>query len=132
MLTDKVEVDVTKAASAGGSTFESKAYEVDINEYHYVFHDTVGLEDGTSISLSPMKRLSLFISLMLKVEGGVSLLVYVHRGKIKPSQVENYKLFRHVICKSMVPTVLVVTGLERKTQGMHGGKPTRPYTRSRE
>jgi len=114
MLTDKVEVDVTKAASAGGSTFESKAYEVDINEYHYVFHDTVGLEDGTSISLSPHEALKSLYQLMLKVEGGVSLLVYVHRGKIKPSQVENYKLFRHVICKSMVPTVLVVTGLEEE------------------
>jgi hypothetical protein len=114
MLTDDVELDVTKAASAGGSTFESKAYEVDINEYHYVFHDTVGLEDGTSISMSPQEALKALYQLILKVEGGVSLLVYVHRGKIKPSQVENYQLFSHVICKSNVPTVLVVTGLEEE------------------
>jgi len=50
--------------------------------------------------------------LSVKVEGGVSLLVYVHRGKISPSQVENYKLFSRIICQSKVPTVLVVTGLE--------------------
>ena len=112
MLTDKVKVDTTKAASAGGSTFESSAYDVTINEHPYTFHDTVGLEDGTSISLSPEEALKALYQLIQKVEGGVSLLVYVHRGKIKPSQVQNYKLFSQVICKSMVPTVLVVTGLE--------------------
>ena len=111
MLSNEVEVSA-KASSAGGSTFESKAYDVDINEYHYVFHDTVGLDDGTSISLSPQEAIKALYQLLRKVEGGVSLLVYVHRGKIKPSQVENYKLFSHVICKSMVPTALVVTGLE--------------------
>ena len=114
MLTDEVKLDISKAASAGGSTFESKAYEVNIGEYHYMFHDTVGLEDGTSISLSPHDALKSLYQLMLKVEGGVSLLVYVHRGKIKPSQVQNYKLFSHVICASKVPTALVVTGLEEE------------------
>jgi hypothetical protein len=114
MLTDEVELDVTKAASAGGSTFQSKAYDVDINEYHYIFHDTVGLEDGTSISLSPQEALKSLYELLLKVEGGISLLVYVHRGKIKPSQVDNYRFFSRVICKSKVPTVLVVTGLEEE------------------
>jgi len=111
MLTESVELDA-KASSAAGSTFESKAYEVDINEYPYVFHDTVGLQDGTSVSLSPHEALKSLYELLLKVEGGISLLVYVHRGKITPSQVENYKLFSKVICKSMVPTALVVTGLE--------------------
>ena len=114
MLTDEVEVDATKAASAGGSTFKSKAYEVNINEYHYVFHDTVGLEDGTSVSMSPQEALTALHQLIRKVEGGISLLVYVHRGKIKPSQVQNYKLFTQVICKSNVPTALVVTGLEEE------------------
>ena len=111
MLTDEIEIDVTKAASAGGSNFESKAYEVDINGYRYLFHNTVGLEDGTSISMSPPEALRALYQLIHKVEGGVSLLVYVHRGKIKPSQVENYELFSHDI-KSNIPTVLVVTGLE--------------------
>ena len=111
MLTDKVELH-NKASSAGGSTFESKAYEVDIDGCHYVFHDTVGLEDGTSASLSPHQALKSLYQLLLTVEGGISLLVYVHRGKISPSQVETYKLFSQVICKSMVPTALVVTGLE--------------------
>ena len=113
MLTDKVEVDRSKASSAGGSTFESKAYEVDIDRYHYVFHDTVGLDDATSTSLSPEQAIRALHQLVsVKVEGGVSLLVYVHRGKISPSQVENYRLFSRIICQSKVPTVLVVTGLE--------------------
>ena len=111
MLSNEVEVSA-KASSAGGSTFESKAYDVDINDHSYVFHDTVGLEDGTSISMSPKDALIALYQLMLKVEGGINLLVYVHRGKIKPSQVENYRLFSHVLCQSKVPTALVVTGLE--------------------
>jgi len=112
MLTDKVEVNPRKASSAGVSTFfESKAYEVDIDGYHYVFHDTVGLDDATSSSLSPEQAIRDLHQLSAKV-GGVSLLVYVHRGKISPSQVENYKLFSRIICQSKVPTVLVVTGLE--------------------
>jgi hypothetical protein len=57
MLTDEVRLDITKLTSAGGSTFESKAYEVDTNECHYVFHDVVGLEDGTSISIPPKETL---------------------------------------------------------------------------
>ena len=111
MLTDNVEVDPTKASSAGGSTFESKAYEVDIEGHHYVLHDTVGLDDATSTSLSPEQAISALYQLLV-VEGGISLLVYVHRGKISPSQVQNYKLFSRIICQSKVPTVLVVTGLE--------------------
>jgi hypothetical protein len=112
MLSDKVEVDPSKGSSAGGSTFESKAYEIDIDGYHYVFHDTVGLDDATSTSLSPEQALTALYQLSVKVEGGISLLVYVHRGKISPSQVENYRLFSRIICQSKVPTVLVVTGLE--------------------
>ena len=112
MLTDRVEVDPVKASSAGGYTFESKAYEVDIGGYHYVFHDTVGLNDATSTSLSPDQAISALYQLLVKLEGGVSLLVYVHRGKISPSQIQNYRLVSQTICQSKVPTVLVVTGLE--------------------
>jgi hypothetical protein len=112
MLTDKVEVSSIKASSAGGSTFESKAYEVDIEGNHYVFHDTVGLDDATSTSLSPEQAISALYRLLVKIKGGISLLVYVHRGKISPSQVQNYRLFSRIICQSKVPTVLVVTGLE--------------------
>lgn len=112
MLSDQVKVDIAKASSAGGSTFESKTYDVDINNRHYVFHDTVGFDDATSTSLSPQEALNALTQLMKKVEGGISLLVYVHRGKISPSQIDNYKLFSNTICQSKVPTVLVVTGLE--------------------
>ena len=111
MLTDRVEVDPVKASSAGGYTFESKAYEVDIEGYPYVFHDTVGLNDATSTSLSPDQAISALYQLLVKLEG-VSLLVYVHRGKISPSQIQNYRLVSQIICESKVPTVLVVTGLE--------------------
>lgn len=111
MLMDNDQVATTKVASAGGSTFKSKAYKIDINGYHYMFHDTVGLDDGTSIS--PQEALKALYQLVLKVEGGVNLLVYVHRGTIKPSQVENYKTFTHSL-KSMIPIALVVTGLEEE------------------
>jgi len=50
---------------------------------------------------------------MLKVKA-VSVYSFMFLAARSASQVENYKLFRHVICKSMVPTVLVVTGLEEE------------------
>jgi len=117
MLTDECELDTIKASSAGGSTFMSRDYNIDIGEYHYVFHDTVGLNDGTSTSISPEEAIRELYQLIRKIEGGVSLLVYVHRGKIKPSQVTDYKLFSQVICENKVPTALVVTGLEQEDRG---------------
>jgi hypothetical protein len=112
MFTEKCEVDTDNASSAGGSTSNSTSYKINIGEYHYMFHDTVGFDDATLTTKSPEEAIKALYQLIRTVGGGVGLLVYVHRGKIKPSQVNNYRLFSHVLCQKNVPTVLVVTGLE--------------------
>jgi len=51
-------------------------------------------------------------TLIKRLEDGVSLLVFVMRGRIKESTISNWRLFQEVICKSQVRTVIVITGLE--------------------
>ena len=110
MLTDKCPLP-ENASSAGGSTLQHQRYRVELGHYHYVFHDTVGLNGGTSASTTPRQAPQDLCQFISKIEGGVSLLIYVHRGKILHQNVEDYKHF-NAMCENKVPIALIVTGLE--------------------
>ena len=50
--------------------------------------------------------------LIRQLDDGVTLLVFVMRGRIKATTEDNYRLFYDIFCDKQVPIVMVVTGLE--------------------
>jgi len=75
-------------------------------------YDTAGLEEGDQGRVPKADAIVKLYTLLKQLEDGVSLLVFVMRPKITDSVVSNWRLFQEVICKSQVPTVIVITGLE--------------------
>jgi len=95
-----------------GCTLESDCYCVNIRGSPFYLHDTAGLNEGDQGRVPKNEAIVQLFTLIKKLEDGVSLLVFVMRGRIKESTVSNWRLFQEVICKSQVPTVIVITGLE--------------------
>jgi GTPase SAR1 family protein len=94
---------------ARGTTFEHQSYEVD-NDLN--IYDTAGLNEtkfGTVPAAIALKNLYELVS---NLESGVSLLVFVMRGRITDAASKNYKLFWEGLCQENVPIVICVTGLE--------------------
>ncbi|KAF9223354.1 hypothetical protein BS17DRAFT_781734 [Gyrodon lividus] len=103
------------SSGANGCTFASAGYATKIGGKEFTLWDTVGLnesEHGTTSSPVAAQNLR---ELMQKVEGGLSLLVYVIRGTRFREVVRiNYDIFYRAICGEKVPIVAVVTGLENE------------------
>jgi GTP-binding protein EngB required for normal cell division len=102
-------------SDARGVTFEHIRYEKDIGGRRLHIFDTVGLNEGAVGTMSAAKAIEELYRLMLGLDDGVSLLVYVMRGpRIKGPFRKNYKLFYEIFCRKKVPIVLVITGLEQE------------------
>ena len=108
LLNGRLQIREDTANSIERSTERMQSYKVDIQYRNYLVHDTIGLDDVKD-SEQAIKELYQLIS---RVEGGVSLLVYVHKDRIKTSKVKHYQIFHDGVCEGKVPTILVQTGLE--------------------
>ncbi|KZP27761.1 hypothetical protein FIBSPDRAFT_853310 [Athelia psychrophila] len=97
-----------------GCTFKSEPYNVTApSGQKFTLWDTAGLDEGptgrvkASAAISNIRELTR----QLAAPTGLSLIIYVVRGKILSSTQKNYLLFK-AFCDSKVPFVLVVTGLD--------------------
>ena len=107
--------DAIVRSDAKGVTFEHTRYEKDIGGCRLNIFDTVGLNEGADGTMSAAKAIEELYRLMLGLDDGVSLLVYVMRGpRLKRSFRKNYQLFYEIFWKKKVPIVLVITGLEQE------------------
>ncbi len=119
MLLEGPTIVEDTASSVIRATEQTRSYNIDIRYRHYVIHDTVGLNDMKD-SDSAKKAMRDLYQLISKVEGGVSLLVYVYRNRIISHKVNHYKLFHHAVCEGQVPTALVITALEELLPNTEG------------
>ena len=106
------------SSAATGCTFESQDYVVDIRGSRFHLYDTAGLEEGDHGRVPKTEAIVQLYTLLKQLEGGVSLLVFVMRPKITDSVANNWRLFQEIICKSQVPSVIVITGLESEEPDM--------------
>jgi hypothetical protein len=92
-------------------TFESEKYD-EVNLVR--LRDTVGLNEGEdghgAVKEDAVNKPRTLIKGLAK--DGISLLVFVMRGRLGDTAVKNYRLFYKGICKEKVPIVLVATALE--------------------
>lgn len=98
-----------------GCTLGSKPYELDILGRKMTLWDTAGLDEGDAGRVPDFKAITNLYKLLVGVGGGINLLVFVTRPRIKEAAPKNWKLFHEIICQEMVPIVIVVTGLEEET-----------------
>jgi len=102
------------SSGAMSCTFESKKYDEVIDGTLVRLWDTAGLNEGEdghgAVKEDAVNKLRTLIKGLAK--DGVSLLVFVMRGRLGDTAVKNYRLFYKGICKEEVPIVLVVTALE--------------------
>ena len=96
-----------------GETFDHREYRLLHQSDHYILHDTPGLNE---VLTTPSKvAVMTLCDLATRLKGGVHLLLYVVRGpRIEESSLQNYRLFKDVICGGKVPICLIVTGLENE------------------
>lgn len=114
MLSTRVVAPVSNGVK--GCTFESTSYEVNVLGKRMTLWDTAGLDEGESGRVPDVKAITNLYKLLLKVGGGINLLVFVTRPRIKDASQKNWKLFREIICQGKVPIVTVVTGLEEENE----------------
>ncbi|KAJ3509536.1 hypothetical protein NLJ89_g5168 [Agrocybe chaxingu] len=103
------------SSGARGCTFESTGYDISIDGTPFRIHDTVGLEDGEHGRIPTSKAIVQLYSLLRRLEGGVSLLIFCMKApRVKESAKHNWILFYDIICQCRVPIAIVVTGLEQE------------------
>ena len=108
--------DVAKVSNdALGCTFGNVQYVVNefIDGSPIRLWDTAGLNEGEHGMVSSEQAMQNLYNLVYNLKGGVNLLVYCIRAtRFRDILLTNYELFSRIICQRMVPTVVVVTGLE--------------------
>ncbi|KAF8963353.1 P-loop containing nucleoside triphosphate hydrolase protein [Flammula alnicola] len=110
---------------ATGCTFDSTLYDAKIRGRSYNLYDTIGLGEGSTGTAEGSKAIGNLYSLLslLSTNGGVHLLIFVVRcGRLTENIQKNYELFYKGFCETKVPIVVVVTGCEGESKGMHQEK----------
>ncbi|RXW15617.1 hypothetical protein EST38_g10239 [Candolleomyces aberdarensis] len=103
------------SSSAMGCTFKSTAYTHQLSGHDLVLWDTAGLNEGDQGTVTDMKAVTSLYTLLKKLEGGVSLLVFCIRApRINDAAHKNWQLFQEIICQKRVPIVMAVTHLENE------------------
>ncbi|KDQ62067.1 hypothetical protein JAAARDRAFT_189442 [Jaapia argillacea MUCL 33604] len=100
---------------ACGCTFATTKYSIESDPRMTVnLFETAGLNEGVGGTVGSHKAVAKLYTLLRDLHGGVSLLVYVVRGRITDSTIVNYRLFYEAICGREVPLVLLATGVENE------------------
>ncbi|KAJ3571218.1 hypothetical protein NP233_g3890 [Leucocoprinus birnbaumii] len=100
-----------------GCTRQYTDYIITLDGEDYTIWDTAGLNEGKAgtvpadVALGHLRRLVE----TLGSATGISLLVYCIRwSRYRKILRENYDLFSGIICSGVIPTVVVITGLEHQ------------------
>ncbi|KAJ3574307.1 hypothetical protein NP233_g1857 [Leucocoprinus birnbaumii] len=101
---------------ANGCTLHATPYDCKSSTgTSYRFWDTAGLNEGDGGRVPNVEAIVRLYQLIMNLNDGISLLVFVMRApRIKDASVQNWVLFREIICRSQVPAVLAITGLENE------------------
>lgn len=97
-----------------GCTFKSEKYCVlTPSRCRITIWDTAGLDEGPTGKVTALAALKNIRELTTLLAGstGLSLIIYVVRGRLVGSIIKNYLLFK-AFCDGKVPFVIVVTGLD--------------------
>ncbi|KAF7979189.1 hypothetical protein HWV62_43110 [Athelia sp. TMB] len=112
--------NVAKVANtARGCTFASTSYDVNIGASKFRLWDTAGMDESERGSVTAKDAIIGLYKLMDSLEGGIGLLVYCVRGRIRETTVKNYRLFYQGICMQEVPIVVIANGLELEEPDMN-------------
>ncbi|RXW15613.1 hypothetical protein EST38_g10240 [Candolleomyces aberdarensis] len=107
------------SSGAVGCTFSSNGYEAVFNEERYMLWDTAGLNEGVRGTVTHRESVENLAMLLHNLGGKIHLLVYCIRGKrFRQVIKDNYELFYRRFCRSQVPIVVVITGLENEEPDM--------------
>lgn len=77
-------------------------------------YDVWMLNEGEGGRVPSNDAIAKLYKLLLRLEDGVSLLVFCVRPRVQGSTRINWTLFYEIICQKKVPIVIVVTGLENE------------------
>jgi hypothetical protein len=97
-----------------GKTFKSTPYSRRIGGAEFKIWDTVGLNEGSQGTAPTAMAIENLWWLIKGLDNGVTLLLFVMRGRITEKTHSNYKLFYEVFCGKAVRIVLVMTGMENE------------------
>ncbi|PVF93770.1 hypothetical protein CPB86DRAFT_741976 [Serendipita vermifera] len=98
-----------------GHTFKSDRYQANIGGRDFNLFDTTGLGEGDEGRVPTRDAIKNLYQLVQSLSGGLSLLVFVFRGRLNETARRNYKMFYDTFCNRKVPIVLVVTGMENES-----------------
>ncbi|KAF5371095.1 hypothetical protein D9757_010811 [Collybiopsis confluens] len=104
MLLAPGSAKATVSSKATGCTFQSESYIVEVENTKYKVWDTAGFDEGGEGKVSKSDS------------GGVSLLVFVMKGRVTNTAQQNYEMFYRGFCEAKVPVVIVVTGMEEENE----------------
>lgn len=106
--------EVAKSSNdLNGCTFESQGYPITMPDGSQItIWDTAGLDEGSDGQVPALQAMKNLRDLTTKLANstGLSLVIYVLKGRINKTTKVNYTIFK-AFCEE-VPLVIVVTGLE--------------------
>ena len=100
------------SASAHGCTFQCDQYKA-TDDVNYVLADTVGLNEGTSGTVTHADAVKQLVRFGKSCGDGFNLIVFVHRkGRLTNAFENTYKIMRDILFASKVPCILYVSNCE--------------------
>jgi predicted GTPase len=115
MLEGDIKAPVSDRAT--GVTFQNACYKKMIGRTTFSIFDTVGLNEGSAGTVTAKDAVEGLYRLIHQLDDGVNLLVYVMRAsRVTRTTQQNYEMFFDVFCRRKVPIVIVITGLENRTE----------------
>ncbi|EGN91609.1 hypothetical protein SERLA73DRAFT_192212 [Serpula lacrymans var. lacrymans S7.3] len=104
------------SGGASGCTFQYTAFKANIHGRDFMLYDTAGLDEGEEGKVAKQAAIVQLYQLVqaLSTQGGVSLLIFCMRGRLKEASQKNWRLFHEVFCRGQVPIVVAITALENE------------------
>jgi hypothetical protein len=101
------------SSQSRGKAPEDCPYLRDIGDRVVRMFDTAGLGEPSGGTVDSIKAIASLYRLMLQLERGIHLLVYVIRGPRITGEIQkNYQVFWEIFCQRQVHIIVLVTGME--------------------
>jgi GTP-binding protein EngB required for normal cell division len=97
-----------------GRTFRSQLYPLEIEGQQFNIFDTAGLGEGEEGRVPTRQAIKNLYDLLQRLKSGISLLIFIFRGRLTEKARSDYKVFYETFCNRKVPIVIVITGMENE------------------
>lgn len=102
------------SSSAVGATSKFTCHQMTLEGRQVNLYDTIGLNEGFAGTVSIDNSIAQIWEFLNSLKYGVSLLVYVMKGRITDLGPKNYKMIYDIFCDRRVPIIMLKTYMENE------------------